>query len=89
MATNLKDEAIRLLDAASSGLGRNRDITTVIFDIFAEELERQSTLSGSEVPLEVLVNCVQFIHALLYITTWLCMASYGAKWAFGPWPRWW
>jgi nuclear pore complex protein Nup188 len=62
-----KDEALRILEIASSGLGRNRDITTVIFDIFEEELHKQSTSFGSEVPLEVLISCTQFIHALVPI----------------------
>lgn len=62
--TSLKDEALRILEIASSSLGRNRDITSVIFDIFEEELQKQSTSFGSEVPLEILTSCIQFIHAL-------------------------
>jgi nuclear pore complex protein Nup188 len=65
---SLKDEALRILEIASSGLGRNRDVTSVIFDIFEEELQKQSTSFGSEVPLEVLTSCVQFIHALTLVT---------------------
>ena len=65
---SLRDEALRILEIASSGLGRNRDITSVMFDIFEEELQKQSTSFGSEVPLEVLTSCVQFIHALTPFT---------------------
>lgn len=63
-----KDEALRILEIASLGLSRNRDITSVIFDIFEEELQKQSTSFGSDVPLEVLTSCVQFIHALTPFT---------------------
>jgi nuclear pore complex protein Nup188 len=62
-----QEDAQRVLELASSGLNRNRDIITVIFDIFEEELHRQSTVSGSEVPLGILVSCVHFIHSLVTI----------------------
>ncbi|TVY82887.1 Nucleoporin [Lachnellula suecica] len=62
---NSKEDAQHVLETASSGLNRNRDIVTVVFDIFEEELQRQSTMSGSEVPLGVLVSCVHFIHAMI------------------------
>ncbi|TVY42497.1 Nucleoporin [Lachnellula occidentalis] len=65
---NFKDDARHVLESASSGLDRNRDIITVIFDIFEEELQRQSSVSGSDVPLGVLVSCVHFIHALIPIS---------------------
>lgn len=61
------DEALRILEIASSGLGRNRDIITVVFDIFEEELQRQSVSSGSEVPLDLLISCVQFIYSLTLV----------------------
>jgi nuclear pore complex protein Nup188 len=64
---NSKEDAEHVLKEASSGLSRNRDITTVIFDIFEEELQNQSSYSGSDVPLEILVNCIQFIHAMIPI----------------------
>lgn len=54
----IKDEAYQLIEVASSGLGNNRDIVTVIFDIFEEELQLQSTNFGSDVSLEVLVRSV-------------------------------
>ncbi|EPE32578.1 hypothetical protein GLAREA_07712 [Glarea lozoyensis ATCC 20868] len=62
-----QEDAQLVLELASSGLNRNRDIITVVFDIFEEELHRQSTTSGSEVPLGILVSCIHFIHALVAI----------------------
>jgi nuclear pore complex protein Nup188 len=63
-----RGEALRILQIASSGLRRNRDITTVVFDIFEEELQRQSVNVGFEGPLDLLTSCVQFLHALISIT---------------------
>ncbi|KAF4632705.1 hypothetical protein G7Y89_g5417 [Cudoniella acicularis] len=63
-----KEDARNILETASSGLSRNRDITTVIFEIFEEELQRQSAVSGSEVPLGVLVSCLHFIHAMILVS---------------------
>ncbi|KAG9228800.1 nucleoporin-like protein [Amylocarpus encephaloides] len=65
---NAKEDSQLVLELASSGLSRNRDVITVVFAIFEEELQRQSKVSGSEVPLAVLVSCVHFIHALLLIS---------------------
>jgi nuclear pore complex protein Nup188 len=62
-----REDAERVLNEASSGLSRNRDITTVIFDIFEEELQKKSSFSGSDVSLEVLVSCLHFIHAMVPI----------------------
>ncbi|KAH7409165.1 nucleoporin-like protein [Cadophora sp. MPI-SDFR-AT-0126] len=59
------EAATEMLDKASSGLSHDRDIIGVIFDIFQEELQNQSASSGAEVSLDILVNCVHFIHALL------------------------
>ena len=75
-----KDEAVRILETASSGLNRNRDIITVVFDIFEEELQRQSNHSGSDVPLDVLVSCIHFIHATISISpgrVWPLLARSG------------
>jgi nuclear pore complex protein Nup188 len=65
---NYKDDARHVLEMASSGLDRSRDIITVVFDIFEEELQRQSIVSGSDVPLGVLMSCVHFIHAMVPIS---------------------
>ena len=65
---NSEDDALRILESASSGLSRNHDITTVIFDIFQQELQNQSVYSGADVPLDLLVSCVQFIHAMIPIS---------------------
>lgn len=55
----------RILEEASDGLSRNRDVVSVIFSIFEEELQRQA--DGSDESLDLLVNCVQFIYALVPI----------------------
>jgi len=60
-------EALRILEIASSGLSRNRDIISVVFDIFEEELQTQSVAFGSEVSLDLLNSCVQLIHALTLV----------------------
>ena len=60
-----KDEAYQLLEVASSGLGQNRDIITVVFDIFEEELQLQSTTFGSDVSLEVLLRLVNILFQQL------------------------
>jgi nuclear pore complex protein Nup188 len=65
---NSSEDARRILEIASSGLNRNRDIISVIFDIFEEELQNQSACSGSDVPLEVLISCLHFIHAMIPIS---------------------
>ncbi|KUJ15390.1 nucleoporin-like protein [Mollisia scopiformis] len=62
---NWKEDARRVLEQSSAGLSRNRDITSVIFDIFEQELQNISSSSGSETSLEILVNCISFIHAML------------------------
>jgi len=67
-AVKSRQEASRILQLASLGLNRNRDIISVVFDIFEEELQRQSVNVGSEEPLELLTSCLQFIHALIWIS---------------------
>lgn len=70
----------QFLEVASSGLSRNRDITAVIFEIFEEELQRRSTAAGSDLPLDVLVSCVHFIHAVLLLSpsrVWPLLARSG------------
>ncbi|OWP07379.1 hypothetical protein B2J93_6158 [Marssonina coronariae] len=57
----------KILAEASSGLSHDRDVTSVIFDIFREELQNKMACHGSDVPLDVLVSCVHFIHAQIRI----------------------
>jgi nuclear pore complex protein Nup188 len=59
--------ACRILEEASDGLDRNRDIVTVIFKIFEEELQRQSTNMDTNNSLDVLIASLQFIFALVPI----------------------
>lgn len=62
------DEPLPILEIASSGMSRNRDVITVVFDILEEELQRRSVDSGFEVPLDLLVSCIHFIHSLTIVT---------------------
>lgn len=55
-----------ILDTASEGLDSGQDIVTVVFDIFGRELSRQPK-STEELPLSILVRCVQFTHVLLQV----------------------
>jgi len=57
--------AKRILEDASDGLDRDRDIVGVIFKIFEEELERQSAGVENDASLDVLVASIQFIYALV------------------------
>jgi nuclear pore complex protein Nup188 len=57
--------AYRILEDASDGLDRNRDIVGVIFKIFEEELERQSAGMDNDASLDILVASIQFIYALV------------------------
>lgn len=60
------DAAHRILEQASDGLGRNRDVVSVVFSIFEEELHQQS-MGDSDSSLDVLVSSVRFINALVPI----------------------
>lgn len=62
-----KDKALQVLENASAGLHRNGDIITVVFSIFEEEIQRQSAIIGPEAPLGILINCIQFMYALIPI----------------------
>lgn len=64
-SSQAREEAEHILKEASSGLSRNRDIATVIFDIFEEELQNKSSYSGPDVSLDILVSCVHFMHAMV------------------------
>ncbi|KAG9245769.1 nucleoporin-like protein [Calycina marina] len=61
-------EALRILEITSSGLSRNRDIISVVFEILEEELQTRSAAVGSEASLELLICCIQVMHALTLIT---------------------
>lgn len=57
--------ANQVLEQASEGLNRNRDIIAVIFKLFEEELQRQSTGLDKDASLDILVASIQFIYALV------------------------
>ncbi|POS87258.1 hypothetical protein EPUL_002156, partial [Erysiphe pulchra] len=65
VSRNGVENANQLLEIASSGLSRNRDIITVIFDIFEERLQNNCGRLGNNFPLQLLISCVHFIHAIL------------------------
>lgn len=52
-----------ILEEASNGLSRDRDIISVILSLFEEELQRQA--EGSEESLELLITCTEFVYALV------------------------
>jgi nuclear pore complex protein Nup188 len=56
--------ARQILEEASEGLGRNRDIVTVVFKLFEEELQRQSAGSGQDSSTDILTASIRFIYAL-------------------------
>lgn len=65
---NMHQEAARqILEHASDGLDRNQDIVSVVFQIFENELYRHQKVSGDEPSLDILLRCVQFMHALLSV----------------------
>lgn len=55
----------RILETASDGLDRDRDIVSVVFSIFEEELERQADGSAADASLDLLIACVRFLHAVI------------------------
>lgn len=65
VSQNGVENANQLLEIASSGLSRNRDIITVIFDIFEERLQNNYGRMGNNFPLPLLISCIHFIHAIL------------------------
>ncbi|KKY17068.1 putative nucleoporin [Diplodia seriata] len=62
-----RKDAQWILEDASDGLGRNQDIISLVFDIFEQELERLRERPNNEGSLELLVNCLYFIHALVEV----------------------
>lgn len=62
-----RKDAQWILEDASDGLGRNQDIISLVFDIFEQELERLRERPNNDGSLELLVNCLYFIHALVRV----------------------
>lgn len=65
--SDARKDAQWILEDASDGLGRNQDIISLVFDIFEQELERLRERPNNEGSLELLVNCLHFIHALVEV----------------------
>ncbi|KAF7939052.1 uncharacterized protein EAE98_001388 [Botrytis deweyae] len=64
-AEQIQNDATEFFQVASSALNRNRDITLVISAVFEQELQRQSSESSSDASLDILISCIQYLHALL------------------------
>ncbi|KAH7050243.1 nucleoporin subcomplex protein binding to Pom34-domain-containing protein [Macrophomina phaseolina] len=62
-----RTDARLILEDASDGLSRNQDVISLIFDIFEQELERLRERPNNDGSLELLVNCLYFIHALVKV----------------------
>jgi nuclear pore complex protein Nup188 len=69
------EAAQRILEDASDGVGRNRDVIAIIFDLFEEELQEQQLHPGTDRSMDLLVNCMHFIYALIPVLP-------GRVWAF-------
>lgn len=63
----LGEAAREILENASDGLNRNQDIVSVIFQIFENELYRRQNASQEESSFDILLPCIQFMHALLSV----------------------
>ncbi|KAL2068957.1 hypothetical protein VTL71DRAFT_15295 [Oculimacula yallundae] len=59
------ENVVNILEKSGGGLSHDRDLIGVVFNIFEEELENQSAGSGADVPVDILISCVHFIHALI------------------------
>ena len=56
-----------VLEATSDGLDRNEDVISVIFAIFEAELYRSHLSNQEEESNQLLIQCIQFTHALLSV----------------------
>ena len=56
-----------VLEEASDSLDSNKDVVSLIFDLFESELHRQFSLGSNNGSVELLVRCTQFAHALLAV----------------------
>ena len=65
LALDNAEGAQKALAEASDGLERNRDVVTVIFDLFESELLQEQFQSGDSASTDLLVSCIHFILALI------------------------
>lgn len=63
-AFELTAAAQQILEQASDDVGHNQDIVTIVFDLFEQSLQRQRQQPGLGENLDLVVSCVQFMHAL-------------------------
>ncbi|KAH0537326.1 hypothetical protein FGG08_005880 [Glutinoglossum americanum] len=73
--TSAPEAARRVLEDASDGLERNRDVIAIIFDLFEEELQERQLHPGMDRSMGLLVNCLHFTYALIPVLP-------GRVWAF-------
>ena len=64
---SMNQTASSILGQASDGVDRNDDVISVVFQIFENELYKQRGGQEEEDPLNVLIACVQFTHALVSV----------------------
>ncbi|MCJ1462634.1 hypothetical protein MMC07_001236 [Pseudocyphellaria aurata] len=64
-ASNTQDAFQTILQNASVGLEHDQDVISVIFQIFENELHRTKSTSEEERSLDILIQCIQFTHAVL------------------------
>ena len=62
-----RDMASFVLEDTSDGLDGNEDVISLIFTIFEAELHRSQSSNREEDSNQLLVQCIQFTHALLSV----------------------
>lgn len=62
---NVQYAAQTILENASEDLDSSRDVISVIFQIFENEMHRSRPMSEEEGSLDILIRCIQFTHAIL------------------------
>ncbi|KAG8526652.1 uncharacterized protein KY384_008081 [Bacidia gigantensis] len=61
------DAAASILNQLSQGVDRDRDIVSVVFQIFENELHKPRKGPDEEDSLNVMIQCVNFTHAILRV----------------------
>ena len=61
------DAARNILERTSDGLDRNDDLISIVFGLFEDELYRRRKVSEAGGTGDILVRCMQFIHAIIPI----------------------
>ena len=61
------EAAQEILEEASDGLDRNQDVVSIILAIFEDELYRVQSTASAATSIELLIQCIEFTHALLIV----------------------